>query len=157
MSDVYWDRRLDGEVFCNLHEVTAYECSCPVIEAWTRDPYETPILPPEPLPDERWWISWWANDDESAPLAWPPPDPVLGFWTTGARENAEEGLPDQASVCALVGAVSAEEATAALEEGWPELKQGGREIRFIEFKGKGRIQLGSRFPTPDWARKRIER
>lgn len=32
-----------GEMFCNVHNMHAFECPCPPVEEWETSPYSTPI------------------------------------------------------------------------------------------------------------------
>ena len=93
----------------------------------------------------KYWLSWCENSPDFRPLRHPPGEQILGWWCSGySADNA-------ATICALVAAVSEEDAWDAIDEDWPSI--GVREIRFIGIIGED-FRLSDRFMPSDWMIKR---
>jgi len=84
----------------------------------------------------QYWISWYQPTEDHRPLSFPPNENILGWWCTG---HSEAG----ATLCAMVKALSEEEARFHVKVEWPEVE----EWRFCE-ESDGKV--GDRFPLSEW-------
>lgn len=82
-----------------------------------------------------YWVSWYQPTKDYRPMAFPPGEPILGWWCTG---HADEG----ATICAVVAAPNESAAWKSVRADWPEAVE-----RFCE---PGSRLVGERFVIAPW-------
>jgi hypothetical protein len=90
---------------------------------------------------KRFWISWYGGDGEDYRPVYVDLEPEFPWWCSGERDK-----DPPFSICAVVNAVSEEEAFTMVKKFWLEA-----ELRFCEPKDAGWMPEPSRF-SPDAAR-----
>lgn len=89
-----------------------------------------------------YWLSWMQPTKDFRPLAFPPREPILGWWRSGETD-------DGWTLCAMVLAPDEQSAKALIRTEWPEAEQ----WRFCDEKASA--GLSDRFPLSDWMRPRF--
>lgn len=91
----------------------------------------------------RFWMSWYQPGPDERPVTYPPPKPILGWWTSGETEEVF-------TICAVVEANSEADAWGEVEniDAWPDRG----EKRFCKIHDG---VLGDRFPLSDWMKPRF--
>ena len=89
------------------------------------------------------WVSWWQPTEDYRPLNFPPNQYILGWWKSG------EDMEGNASLCALVIAMTEENAKRIIKVDWPEADN----WRFC-YEKEG-TNLSDRFPVSEWMQERI--
>lgn len=96
----------------------------------------------------RYWVSWYQPTDDERPITFPPNPAILGWWCTG-----EKGDGSAFTICALVRALSPQEAQQAVLTDWPEVA----EYRFFSQVESGWKPPEDRFPRSSWMLPRMNR
>lgn len=96
--------------------------------------------------DSQWWLSWYESSHDFRPIVHPPNQNILGWWHSGYDSN------NDATLCAMVKAKTADEAWSYIIGDWP----GEKRKRFEEKHPIG-YRPGDRFPLNEWMKDRFDK